>query len=86
MIPNFDADGLLPPGDYEVSFEELRQSVLVDGDPKRPENWDASWRALLVANLEILVRQLWSVGIREIYADGSCCCRPQTKYPSMSLG
>jgi hypothetical protein len=25
----FDADGPLPPGDYEVSFDELRQSVLV---------------------------------------------------------
>jgi hypothetical protein len=71
MIPNFDADGLLAPGDYEVSFEELRQSVLVAGDPGRPENWDAPWRAELVANLEILTRQLWSVGIREIYADGS---------------
>ena len=47
MIPNFDADGLLAPGDYEVSFEELRQSVLVAGDPGRPENWDAPWRAQL---------------------------------------
>jgi len=71
MIPNFDADGLLAPADYDVSFEELRQSVLVAGDPGRPENWDAPWRAQLVANLEILTRQLWSVGIREIYADGS---------------
>ena len=25
-IPAFEADGLLPPGDYEVSFDELRQS------------------------------------------------------------
>ena len=31
MIPDFDVDGLLPPGDYEVSFEELRASSLVLG-------------------------------------------------------
>jgi hypothetical protein len=71
MIPNFDADGLLPPGDYEVTFDQLRQSVLVAGDTKRQNNWDATWRAQLVANLEILTHELWSVGIREIYADGS---------------
>jgi hypothetical protein len=71
MIPNFDGDGLLPPGDYDVSFEELRQSVLVAGGPVGSKNWDAPWRARLVANLEILTRQLWLVGIREIYADGS---------------
>ena len=33
-IPPFDADGLLPRGDYKVSFEELRVSMLVQG-PKR---------------------------------------------------
>lgn len=71
MIPDFDADGLLPPGDYEVSFEELRRSTLVTGDAQHRQNWDASWRAQLVGNLEILTRQLWSVGVREVYADGS---------------
>ena len=34
-------------------------------------SWDPPWRARLVDNLEILTRQLWQVGIREIYADGS---------------
>jgi hypothetical protein len=28
-IPVFETDGLLPSGDYEVSFEELRESILV---------------------------------------------------------
>lgn len=28
-IPVFEPDGLLPSGDYEVSFEELRESILV---------------------------------------------------------
>lgn len=71
MIPTFDDDGLLPPGDYEVSFDELRRSVLVAGDENRQENWDAPWRAQLVGNLEMLTRQLWAVGVREVYADGS---------------
>jgi hypothetical protein len=71
MIPDFDAEGLLPPGDYEVSFEELRRSTLVMGGEQHRENWDAAWRAQLVRNFEKLSRQLWSVGIRDIYADGS---------------
>src|SRR5215469_4935524 len=72
-IPTFEPDGLLPPGDYEVSFEELRQSVLVlgPGEPKDCPSWDARWRELLVNNLERLTRQLWQVGIRDVFADGS---------------
>jgi hypothetical protein len=72
-IPPFDPDGLLRPGDYEVSFDELRQSVLVSGpaDPLRYPSWDTPWRERLVNNLEILCRQLWQVGVRAIFADGS---------------
>lgn len=72
-IPSFESDGLLPAGDYEVSFEELRHSVLVlgPGDPKECPHWDATWRNQLVGNLEILTRQLWRVGIRDVFADGS---------------
>ena len=73
MIPSFQPDGLLPPGDYEVSFNELRQSILTDGPHGSPDHdaWDTSWRNRLVDNLEILTKQLWQVGIRDIYADGS---------------
>lgn len=72
-IPSFEPNGLLPPGDYEVSFTELRQSILVigPGDPIRLPHWDAAWRAKLVDNLEILTRQLWQVGIADVFADGS---------------
>lgn len=61
------------PGDYEVSFEELRESLLVRGPDDREQYpaWDVSWRKRLVENLEILSRQLWQVGIREVFADGS---------------
>lgn len=73
MIPPFNPDGLLPPGDYEVAFAELRRSVLVlgPGDPSEYPTWDTDWRSQLVHNLEVLTRQLWQVGITEVFADGS---------------
>jgi hypothetical protein len=73
VIPPFGPDGLLPPGDYEVSFDELRRSPLVlgPGDPREGTPWDTPWREELVGNLEILTRQLWQEGIREVFADGS---------------
>lgn len=73
LIPQFDSDGVLPAADYEVSFDELRHSVLVLG-PDKPNDhssWDAPWRAQLVDNIEVLSRQLWQAGIRDIFADGS---------------
>jgi hypothetical protein len=72
-IPTFGPDGLLLPGDYEVSLEDLAQSCLVLGPDDREEHpaWDASWRKRLVENLEVLTRQLWQVGVRDVYADGS---------------
>jgi hypothetical protein len=33
--------------------------------------WDGIWRGHLVDNLEILVKQLWRVGITDIFVDGS---------------
>ncbi|KXK22772.1 MAG: hypothetical protein UZ18_ATM001000148 [Armatimonadetes bacterium OLB18] len=44
VIPQFELDGLLPPGDYEVTFEELRRSVLVlgPGEPNECPTWDAA--------------------------------------------
>ena len=72
-VPLFQADGLLPPGDYTLTLDELRSSSLVLGpdDPKKYPFWDAAWRERLVLNLNILVQQLWRVGIREIFVDGS---------------
>ena len=72
-LPPFDADGLLPLGDYELSLEELSESLLVSGpgDSQAYPSWDRPWREQLVNNLGILTHQLWQVGIREIFADGS---------------
>jgi hypothetical protein len=73
IIPPFDYNGLLPAGDYEVSFEELRQSALVLGPDPTPDHssWDATWRLRLTHNLETLTRQLWQIGIGDVFADGS---------------
>lgn len=73
VIPAFTSEGLLPAGDYEVTFDELRRSVLVlgPGSPGECPTWDAGWRSRLVDNLEAMTRQLWRVGVTEVYADGS---------------
>lgn len=72
-LPLFNSEGMLPPGDYEISFSELRQSSLVRG-PTGSGNypaWDSAWRAKLVDSLATLTQQLWQVGVDEVFADGS---------------
>lgn len=67
---DFNDFGLLAPGDYSLTIDELKNSLLVkgaqDGTP-----WDERWRLYLVNQLEIMVHQLWTVGISEIFIDGS---------------
>ena len=70
-LPSFTDEGLLPPGDYELTLHELRESLLVVGPSTGYPNWDSRWRAMLLDDLEILVRQLWHVGVRDIFIDGS---------------
>jgi hypothetical protein len=70
-LPVFHDDGLLPAGDYELTLDELRASALVSGSGVGSSTWDARWRAHLVESLATLVRQLWQVGVRDIFADGS---------------
>ncbi len=45
--------------------------MLVDGPSPGSPNWDRVWRCHLVDNLSILVKQLWQVGITEIFVGGS---------------
>jgi hypothetical protein len=71
LLPPFTAHGTLPPGDYELTLAALRTSTLVAGPGTDYPNWDVPWRRRLVDNLEILVEQLWNVGIREVFIDGS---------------
>ncbi|HVA89272.1 MAG TPA: hypothetical protein VNL71_05475 [Chloroflexota bacterium] len=70
LLPAFTKDGVLPPGDYPLTLEDLAVSSLVGG-PASHLGWDAAWRAELVTNLGILAHQLWHVGIDAIYVDGS---------------
>ena len=72
ILPPFTSDGLLPPGDYELTLEALGASMLVIGpESDSSGGWDRTWRAQLVATLGVLVRQLWHVGVSDIFVDGS---------------
>jgi len=71
IIKSFE-DGVLPAGDYELTFEQIRSSILVNGCGDADQaSWDRDWRSKLVSNLEIMVKQLWQVGIKNIFIDGS---------------
>ena len=70
VVPGFTADDVLPAGDYPMTFADLRSSLLVQPHSGN-RYWDHKWRSSLVDNLEVLVRQLWRVGITEIFIDGS---------------
>jgi hypothetical protein len=72
-LPEFTDAGLLPAGDYPLTLDELAASSLVVGpvDRARSPHWDQAWRRRLVENLSVLVRQLWQVGITQIFVDGS---------------
>lgn len=72
-IPEFNEMGLLPSGDYEVTLAELRDTILVQGPRNRIDypTWDAGWRLWLVDHLQMMVDQLWMVGVKDIYIDGS---------------
>ncbi len=70
-LPAFTAEGLLPAFDFSVTLDDLRTSHLVTGDGVDSPTWDSAWRARLVNNLETLVKQLWQVGIDQIFVDGA---------------
>lgn len=70
-LPRFTTDGLLPPGDYPLTIDELRASYLINGEGLGIPDWDANWRAHLANNLDLFAGQLWQVGVERIFADGS---------------
>lgn len=76
----FNSNGLLPAGIHEMTFDQIRQSILVNGPQDKPiEGWDPDWRLRLINNAEFLVRQLMQVADNEVvrgkigsvYLDGS---------------
>ncbi len=70
IIPHFNDKGVLPPGDYQVTVDDIRNSYLVTGAAMK-SSWDVNWRKRLVNNLEKLVKQLWNIGIERIFINGS---------------
>lgn len=70
-LPELTSDGLLPPGDHDLTIEQLRRSYLVTGVGLDVAGWDVVWREHLVDNLEVFVRQLWDVGVDRVFVAGS---------------
>jgi hypothetical protein len=68
----FTEQGYLPPGTYEMTIEELKNSILVKGD-ETTYLWNEPWRRWLVENLEMLVQPLWLLGFNHVFLDGSFC-------------
>ncbi len=47
LLPSeFDEDGVLPPGDYELTVPELRSSMLVVGPTSALPSWDAAYNLI----------------------------------------
>lgn len=65
----FNTDGVLDPGTYGATLAEIRSSLLVRGNDS--PSWDSDWRGRLLDNASVLIRQLWRVGVTDIYLDGS---------------
>ena len=60
MIPQFDADGLLPPGIHWATWDEVSSAF-----------GNTPWRRQLLAGLERAIESLRQAGCRTVYVDGS---------------
>ncbi len=67
----FNEYGLLPPGTYEMTFDEIKESILIHGDDFSQGEWDKEWRIELLKRCEFLVRCLWKVDIQDVFLAGS---------------
>lgn len=55
-----------------MTLRELSCSPIIIGTRElRAQGWDAPWRKLLLSRLELLCRHLWSVGVGDVFVDGS---------------
>ena len=60
MIPQFDADGLLPPGIHWATWDEVTATF-----------GNTQWRRRLLDGLEMAIDSLRPAGCRTVYIDGS---------------
>ena len=71
VLPPFTDEGVLPPGDYEVTFDQLRASRLVTGPSTGSiTGWNEEWRDYLTRQAELLCNQLWAEDIQDVFLDG----------------
>jgi hypothetical protein len=54
-----------------LTLSDLAVSHLVTGEGNPSTTWDFVWRHTLVENLSVLVRELWAVGIEDVFINGS---------------
>ena len=66
----FNSHGFLDPGTYEVTMEEIRNSLLLRGDGSS-RTWDQDWRSHLLERAGVLIEQLRQMGVADIFLDGS---------------
>lgn len=62
-------NGLMSPEDHPVTLEELE--ALLKAGPGNGQEWDTSWRLKLFTELKKRCQELYSIGIDDIYVDGS---------------
>jgi hypothetical protein len=90
-IPEFDENGLLPVGDYEVTLAELRTSILVQGPRDRIKypSWDASDGYFVCDVVEIasgrLVRALNRLDPQKVWTWDPALRRAYPGYPKKQL-
>lgn len=65
----FQKNGLLSPEDHPISLDELE--ALLKAGPGNGQNWDTPWRLKLFEELKRRCHELYSIGIDEVYVDGS---------------
>ena len=69
-LPKKFSSGVLPPYDYHVTYDEIKESILIEGDGSST-TWDKEWRLKVLSNFLVLAKQLWAAGVEDIYLDGS---------------
>ena len=90
-IPEFDENGLLPVGDYEVTLAELRTSILVQGPRDRIKypSWDAIDGYFVCDVVEIasgrLVRALNRLAPQKVWTWDPALRRAYPGYPKKQL-
>jgi hypothetical protein len=69
MVLKFLKNGLLPAGDHAITLLDMEK--FIREGPGGEQSWDTVWRLQLLQEFKKRYQQLLSVGIQEVYIDGS---------------